>query len=54
MLEENLWKILEFGLWLCRKPSAGLISVKTSGVQFAAAASIYYEAGTGSSSAAAR
>jgi len=40
MLEKNLFlKPIEFGQWLCRKPSAGLlIWAVPSGMQYAAAA----------------
>jgi len=42
IVENHIRKIsfvFEFGQWLCRKPSAGLIWAAPSGVQYAAAAS---------------
>jgi len=41
IVENHIRKIsfvFEFGQWLCRKPSAGLIWAAPSGVQYAAAA----------------
>ena len=50
-VENNVVKPLEFGQWLCRKPSAGLIWAASSGVQCLCRCScrIYSEADTSSS-----